>query len=482
MAAVLRPLEKAFRPPFRPLAAVIVASVCCAACVGGADDDGPTEAGQEPTTSTRRTIPEEATTTTAAGSTTAPAEAPDLQDEPQWLGQDLELLTLAELESPIALTARSGGDDLWIAERPGRIRQIQRRADLDGSEQALRLMDTVVLDITDRVTTAGEGGLLGLAFSTDGRLLYVNYTNNDGNSVVAEYEMGAISAFPGTERILLEVEQPFSNHNGGQISLGPDGFLYVALGDGGSGGDPLNSGQDTQTLLGSILRIDPAAPTDTLPYAVPPGNPFADGVDGRPEIWLWGVRNPWRFSWDAETDDLWIGDVGQDLLEEINLLPSGSSPAGRGANLGWRVMEGDQLFDGDEPPADHVPPVFTYDHSNGRCSITGGHVYRGDLNRALQGVYLFADFCTGEVFGLDRTNDGRIVVGNLQFDRAPSNVISFGEGSEGELYLLEGGGEVSLIRLPGVGPATRVVDSDDQLLGSGVGDGVQAGGDTDGER
>ncbi len=458
------------------LSPTILIALCllAGACVGAVDEsDGPTVAVEQPTTSTRRTIPEEATTTTEQESTTEPAEELGPPEDPQWLGQELQLLTLATLEAPMALAARSGGDDLWIAERPGRVRQVQRRVDIDEQEQSFRLMNTVVLDITDRVTTAGEGGLLGLTFSTNGRFLYVSYTNNQGNSVVAEYEMGAITAFPGTERILLEVEQPFSNHNGGQISFGPDGFLYLALGDGGSGGDPLNSGQDTTTLLGSILRIDPAATTADAAYAVPPDNPFADGVDGRPEIWLWGVRNPWRFSWDAETDDLWIADVGQNLVEEITVLRRESAPAGKGANLGWRIMEGDQLFDGDEPPPDHAAPIFTYDHSNNRCSITGGYVYRGDLNRALQGVYLFADFCTGEIFGLDELSDGRIVVADLLFNRAAANVVSFGEGPEGELFVLESGGEVSLIRLPGVGPTPRVVDSDDQLLGGEVDDGVQ---------
>ncbi|MGI9597765.1 MAG: PQQ-dependent sugar dehydrogenase [Acidimicrobiales bacterium] len=466
----------------RTLSTILIAvSLLSAACVGGADQsDTPVVAVEQPTTSTRRTIPEEATTTVTVGSTTTLSEEPGPPEDPQWLGQNLQLLTLATLESQMALTGRSGGDDLWIAERPGRVRQIQRRVDLEEKQQSLRLMNTVVLDITDRVTTAGEGGLLGLAFSTNGRFLYVSYTNNDGTSVVAEYEMGTTNAFPETERILLQVEQPFSNHNGGQISLGPDGFLYLALGDGGSGGDPLDSGQDTQTLLGSILRIDPAAPTEASPYGVPADNPFADGVDGRPEIWLWGVRNPWRFSWAAETDDLWIVDVGQEQIEEVTVLRRESTPAGKGANLGWRIMEGDQLFNGEEPPPGHVAPILTYDHSNDRCSITGGYVYRGDLNRALQGVYLFADFCTGEVFGMDLLADGQLVVGNLIFDRPTANVISFGEGSEGELYLLEAGGQVSLIRLPGVGPATRVVDSDDQLLGGEVDDSVQPNSDPEG--
>ena len=470
-----------------------------AGCVGGSDEtvtapaDGSggevateqTVIVQDPSETTSRTIAEEVPASSAdtgdadgtastddAETTTTLAEVPQPPDDPQWLDQQLQLVTVAQLDAPMALATRSGGDDLWIAERAGRIRQIQRRLSLDGGEQALRLMNTVVLDIADLVTTEGEGGLLGLAFSTDGRYLYVSYTNNRGNSVVAEYEMDAINAIRDTERILLEVEQPFSNHNGGQIAFGPDGFLYLALGDGGSGGDPLNSGQDTSTLLGSILRIDPAASGQERPYGIPPGNPFANSDGGQPEIWLWGVRNPWRFSWDAATGDLWIADVGQNRIEEVTVLPRRSAPAGKGANLGWRIMEGDQLFEGDEPPAGHVPPIYTYDHGDGRCSITGGYVYRGDLNRALAGTYVFGDFCTGEVFGLQTLSDGRTVVANLLFDRATSNVISFGEASDGELYLLEGDGRVSLIRLPGVGPRPVIVDSDDRIPGGEIDDGV----------
>ncbi len=430
-----------------------------------------------PATSVLRTIPEEASTTTLESSTTVGEELGPPPD-PQWREQDMELLQLATLEFPIAMASRSGGDDLWIAERPGRVRQIQRRTSLEEDEQSFRLMNTVVLDISDKVSTAGEGGLLGIAFSLNGQKLYASYTNNDGTSVVAEYEMGAINAFPETERILLEVPQPFSNHNGGDITFGPDGFLYVGLGDGGSGGDPEANGQNPETLLGSILRIDPAAQTDGLNYRVPADNPFAggtldDGTPGRAETWLWGVRNPWRFSFDAELGDMWIGDVGQNELEEITVLRNGAEPAGKGANLGWRTLEGDRFFDGDENPAHYAPPLFTYDRSNGRCSVTGGYVYRGDQNRSLNGVYVFGDYCTGEVFGLQGLEDGRIVVANLRLNRTPAELVSFGQGPEGEIYVLEAAGQVSLIRRAGFGPRIRIVDSDDSQLGGEIDEELQ---------
>ena len=451
------------------------------ACVAGDDvTTGPattvivTTTTTVPPTSVLRTIPEEASTTVAESSTTVGEELGPPPD-PQWIDQDMQLVPLATLEFPIAMASRSGGDDLWIAERPGRIRQIQRRTSLAEDEQSFRLMNTVVLDITDRVSTDGERGLLGIAFSFNGQHLYASYTNNAGNSVVAEYEMGAINAFRETERILLEVDQPFSNHNGGDLTFGPDGFLYIGFGDGGSSGDPEQNGQNPDTLLGSILRIDPAAQDDGLAYRIPGDNPFAtgslsDGTTGRPETWVWGARNPWRFSFDADNGDLWIGDVGQNELEEITVLRNGAEPAGKGANLGWRTLEGDRFFDGDEFPTNYAPPVFTYDRSNGRCSVTGGYVYRGSQNQSLDGVYVFGDFCTGEIFGLSSLDDGRIVVANLRLDRQPVQIVSFGQGPENEIYVMEAGGQISLLRRSGIGPRITVVDSDDAQLGGEIDD------------
>ena len=419
-------------------------------------------------TSVVRTIPEEASTTTIETTTTVQAELGPPPD-PLWVDQEFELVQLAALNFPTAVTTRTGDDDIWVAERSGVVRRIQRRESRTGVDIDYRLAEGVALDIRDRTTTDGERGLLGMVFSSDGEHLYLSYTNNSGNSVVAEYEVGLTDALPETERILLEVDQPFSNHNGGDLTFGPDGFLYFGLGDGGSSGDPQLHGQNPETLLGTIIRIDPAARDEGLEYRIPRDNPFAsgtleDGTPGQPEVWLWGARNPWRFSFDQETGDLWVADVGQNSLEEINLLPNGIDRAGRGANLGWRTLEGDQFFDGDELPAHYAAPVFTYDRSNGRCSVTGGYVSRDDNVISLDGVYVFADFCTGEIFGLQGLEDGRIIVGNLQLNRGASQVVSFGQGSVGEVYVLESGGAISLIRQAGQNPAITVFDISDPPL------------------
>jgi glucose/arabinose dehydrogenase len=399
----------------------------------------------EPTgpTTTGAGDPDEASTTEAATST-----ATDATDA-TWARTTYRLVEVARVDFPTAMAVRPGHDDLWVAERAGRVRRIEPPSAPGGGSPTGEVADEPVVDLTDLVGTGGEGGLLGLTFSADGDDLYLSYTNRRGDSTVAEYPLVDDRVDDASSRILLQVDQPYSNHNGGQVTVGPDGLLYVALGDGGSGGDPLDSGQDTTTLLGSILRIDPADPAGEAGYGIPVDNPYADGEGGRPEIWIHGVRNPWRFSFDRANGDLWIADVGQNAIEEIDHLPADGGPAGRGANLGWRVMEGDRVFDPEAAPlTDHTGPIYTYDHRDGRCSVTGGYVYRGGRIPDLGGVYLFADYCSGELFGLQAVDDG-VLVADLVTDVSPGPVISFGEDADGELYVLEAGG--AILRLDGPG-------------------------------
>jgi glucose/arabinose dehydrogenase len=261
---------------------------------------------------------------------------------------------------------------------------------------------------------------------------------------VLEYVLGdRITVDERSRRQLLEVEQPAANHNGGHLVLGPDGYLYIGLGDGGGAGDPDGNGQDPSTLLGSILRIDPEEGTEDEPYAVPAGNPFADGEDGAPEVWLYGARNPWRFSFDKTTGDLWIGDVGQGEWEEVDRLPSVAGfDAGRGANLGWDRMEGSHEFEGDNP-AGAILPVHEYSHEEG-CSITGGYVYRGTSISELQGSYLFADYCAEGLRAIQL--DGDAVIDERTWDLPAGGVQSFGQDGDGELFvLLESGPVLKLV-------------------------------------
>ena len=413
---------------------------------GDPSDDSSVEAGSadDSTTSSSETT---TSSTEATTSTTEATEDPGA-GAPTWPSTSYRLFEVASLEFPIALATRPGSDDLYVSEREGRVRRIDRTPATVGRPD-FALVSEPTLDVADLVTTAGEGGLLGLTFSADGQYLYASYTDNRGDSVLAEYRMDGDRADPSSARILSQVEQPFSNHNGGQVERGPDGLLWWALGDGGSGGDPLNSGQDTSTLLGSILRIDPANRSGEQAYGLPADNPFADGEGGRPEIWLYGVRNPWRFAFDPATDDLWIGDVGQNAIEEITLLSADGGLPGRGANLGWRLMEGDRPFDGGSPPAGHAAPIYTYDHSGGACSVTGGPVYRGQRLPALDGVYLFGDFCTGRIVGLERLADGSLLVGDIVTDRGVGSIVSFGQDSAGEVYVLGSSGSVSLLEPAG---------------------------------
>jgi hypothetical protein len=337
----------------------------------------------------------------------------------------------AGLSFPLYLTSPPADDRLFIVEKGGAIRLVEGN----------KLVETPFLDLAAQVSTGPEQGLLGLAFPPDyassGRFV-VHYTDLSGDTRVSFFRVSGDPdrADPSSETVLLAVEQPFRNHNGGQIVFGPDGFLYIGLGDGGSVGDPEGRGQRLDDLLGSILRIDVMG---GAPYAVPADNPFTQTRGARPEIWSYGLRNPWRFSFDRVTGDLWVGDVGQQLWEEVN-YSAAAEGAGRGANFGWNRMEGRHCYQSDA--CDQVGltlPVLEYDHSDG-CSVTGGYVYRGPAIPALEGHYMYADFCQGWVRSFRVADPAvRIDWPTLQ---PGGNVTSFGEDAVGELYVLTGDGAV----------------------------------------
>ena len=323
------------------------------------------------------------------------------------------------------MAVRPHDPTLYVAEKTGRVVAIRRGV----------VSATPVLDLTSRVSQGEEQGLLGIAFSPDGRYLYADFTDTAGNTHVTQWAFTGGRAEPASERTILYVRQPFSNHNGGQIAFGPDGDLYTGLGDGGSEGDPLGNGQRLTTLLGKILRIRPT-PAGPRPYIVPAGNPFVGPSGARPEIWAYGLRNPWRFSFDAKTGNLWIGDVGQNEWEEIDLLPAGR---GGGQNYGWNLTEGDHSYNGATPPPNWVRPIYEYSHADGGCAVIGGYVYRGTAIPGLDGAYLFSDNCLGGIAAL-RVRGGRVVAERGLGVRVPSP-SSFGEDGRGELYVLslEGG-------------------------------------------
>lgn len=378
----------------RPMvAAVFVLSV--AACDGGDDDDG-----------------------------TPPPSDISLALEP-----------VARVNFPTTLASPPGDARLFVTEKGGTVRIIK-----DGM-----LLPTPFLDIVALVLEGGERGLLGLAFdpeyATNGRF-FVSYTNQDGDNVVASYLVSPGDpdvANPTVEDIRLVVLQPESNHNGGHIVFGPDDYLYVGRGDGGGSGDPQGNGQLRTTLLGKILRLDVAGPAD---YTIPADNPHAGSTSQRPEIWSYGLRNPWRFSFDRETGDLYIGDVGQDSWEEVNVVTAASG-GGRDVNFGWDVMEGRHCHQPSSgcDMAGLTQPVFEYGHGGGGCSVAGGFVYRGAAIPALRGTYFHADLCGAWI----RTF--RYVAGAATSEadtglNPGSEVVSFGEDDAGELYVLTSAGDI----------------------------------------
>ncbi|MFD5651278.1 PQQ-dependent sugar dehydrogenase [Streptomyces sp. NPDC127039] len=335
------------------------------------------------------------------------------------------LTEVARAQNPTA-GAAGPQDTVWIAERAGTVRVL----DDDG-------LGEPVLDISDETTTDGERGLLGLAFDERFAHLYVSYTDLEGTSTVDEFAVQDGTVRENTRRTVLTQEQPESNHNGGAIAFGPDGHLYIALGDGGGGGDPQGNGQKLDTLLGKLLRIDPQGGD---PYAIPEDNPFADDPDARGEIWAYGLRNPWRFSFDAASGDLLIGDVGQSDWEEIDWAPA-SSPGGE--NYGWSQMEGTHPFRGGTEPANHVPPIHEYDRTGLGCSVTGGYVYRGRAVPGLAGQYVYSDYCDGTLRSLE-IEDGRVTAEH-DLGVNGGEVVSFAQDGDGELYVLAIGGTVSRV-------------------------------------
>ena len=383
---------------------VALGLVALAACSGGGGDRSATTSSPSAGTSDGGSAP-----------------TPDLADV------RIRLTRRADLERPTALAVRPGDATLYVTEKVGRVRAVRHG----------KLVRTPVLDVSDHVGSEGnEQGLLGMTFSPDGAHLYLDFTDPAGDTRVVEYavdSVGAVSARSARE--LLAIDQPQPNHNGGALAFGPDAMLYISSGDGGNAADvgpghvAGGNAQSTDTLLGKLLRIDPT-PSGGRPYSIPADNPFAKG-GGRAEIFAFGLRNPWRFSFDRVTGDLWIGDVGQDEWEEIDFVAAGG---GAGDNFGWNRLEGTHGYSGDAPTG-ATPPIFEYSHSGtGGCAVTGGYVYRGRAIPALTGAYVFADYCLGELHGLTQ-NDGEIATDRALGARAAS-IASFGEDGDGELYVL----------------------------------------------
>jgi glucose/arabinose dehydrogenase len=355
------------------------------------------------------------------------------------------------LSQPVHITrAGDGSGRLFVVEQGGRIRIIKGGV----------LLTKPFLDITSRVSCCGERGLLSLAFPPDYAskgYFYVDYTNLSGNTVVARYYIStdADVADPDSEEAILTVDQPYTNHNGGQLAFGPnDGYLYIGMGDGGSGGDPQNNAQNPASLLGKILRID-VEPTQVISanfslylpivfagnnpvsnssYDIPVSNPYTQTSGYRGEIWALGLRNPWRFAFDRQTGDLYIGDVGQGKREEIDYQPDASAG---GENYGWNIMEGSECYNAASCNTSGLTlPVTEYlTHSDGNCAVTGGMVYRGQDYSGMQGIYFYADYCSGQIWSLKY--DGVVWQNSLTLFDAPFRISSFGEDEDGNLYVTD---------------------------------------------
>jgi glucose/arabinose dehydrogenase len=408
---------------------ILVGCVMLAAC------GTPVAATSAPTAVPTDTAPAASATPQLPTATSAPIEtgvptplpsptlnlAASVSDFPDPAGYEWKKV-VSGIDQPVDIkNAGDGTARLFVVERPGRIVIVEEG----------KLGKEPFLDIRSKISSFGsEQGLLGLAFDpaySQKGYFYVNYTDTSGDTVIARYKVSADDpnlADPESESILLQVDQPYLNHNGGSVTFGPDGYLYLGLGDGGSQGDPFGNGQSTETLLGKILRLDVE---NSSPYAIPPDNPFANG-GGKPEIWEYGLRNPWRIAFDSLTGDLYIADVGQSAWEEVDFVQAGTPG---GLNFGWNIMEGNHLYGGG--PTDGLTlPVAEYSHDEGGCSITGGQVYRGQAMPEWNGVYSFGDYCSGKIWGLLRTAGGWK---NQLLFKSGFTITTFGRDESGEIYV-----------------------------------------------
>ncbi len=391
-------------------AALSLAAGLLAACGSDSDDSQSVASAPEVTFSTMPTAGTLPSTTVSP--TTVPAPA---------AGQVTFSPFVSQLTSPVDLAWRNDDSALYVVLQGGTIVPVR-----DGAA------GRPVLDISGSITSGGEQGLLGLTFHPTKPLAYVNYTDKEGDTVIAEYAVARDGTFdPASARTLLTIDQPYGNHNGGNVEFGPDGYLYIGMGDGGSANDPERRALNVSELLGKILRIDPT-PDGGQPYTIPADNPFVGVTGARPEIWSVGVRNPWRFTFDSATGDLWIGDVGQGEWEEIDLARAVDG-GGRGVNFGWSAFEGTHRFNDDQSPGGVTMPILEYQHGDAGCSVSGGDVYRGSEVPSLVGWYLFSDYCSGIVTALQQT-DGALT-GQLELGTI-SGVSAICSGPDGQLYVL----------------------------------------------